>query len=185
MSTDTAPARIKWPDQSVFREGVPYRLTESCAFFATQRACQHLRGEGLGETEYQRFFSAKQTLNALLQESQDRGQLTTPMSLALSLNFIVPYLREKFIDVTHIFMRAEEIQRVVDTYPDPLTEYPFIPSEGQQFPTPFMACVGYPDGQLHMFYVQDPDDFEVQKQQHILPGGKLVAMICVQAAKEP
>ena len=120
MSVDTNPAHIKLPVESVFREGVPYYPTSSCIFYAVQEACQDLRGEGLGDSEYQRF---RQGISDLVVSEQERLGLTEGaqgISIALSLNFIVPYLHEKFIDVTQIFMLQRDIVQVQHIYPDPL-----------------------------------------------------------------
>lgn len=177
--------RIDWgrqADMAILSE-VPYRDGGNCIFFATQEAHEYFfDGAGFGEDEFAKFRKAIDDVSQHEREMLD-GKYPPDLWLALTLDFMVPYMGTKFIDVKSIYVLGGADSNVAKVYPD-MAGYPFKDSstvDGFEYPF-FLVCGG--DGGLHTFFVKDDDDFQRKKPLNMVDTPDIVAIVTVEKAKQ-
>lgn len=177
--------RIDWgrqADMAILSE-VPYRDGGNCIFFATQEAHEYFfDGAGFGEDEFSRFRTAIDNLEKF--EEERTGGVGVPgIGIALTVDFMVPYLHEKYIDVKEIFLPGGKDNKITKIYPE-VSGFPFVDSvtsDGYEYPF-FVICEG--DGGLHTFFVRDEEDFGKKQPVHMTDYPDIVAIMTVEKARE-
>jgi hypothetical protein len=187
---DASP-KIKWGDERIIwgkdsgdRLESSYFSSDgrSCMFHATQAAYAHFMGGGFGVEEFRRFETG---VDQLRRSERERLELPgeEPQWTGVSLLFLTNYLREKFVDVTGIYMHpvnVERLRKIEDTASLPLV----AAAERTVFKPPLIGVILYETGELHAVFNGTKEEWNGTVKDESEKGGQVVAVLMVEKAKQ-